>query len=81
MKPLGTRVILKLQEQKPQGRIEIPDAAKKPSTVAKVIAIGSEVKEVKVKDLVQLPKYNYSEIEVDGETFIVVKEEDIFCVL
>ncbi|HUS25841.1 MAG TPA: co-chaperone GroES [Nevskiaceae bacterium] len=52
------------------------NAAEKPK-VAKVAAVGKNVKEVKVGDRVIYKSYGPTEVKVDGDEYLLVKEEDI----
>lgn len=52
------------------------NAAEKPK-VAKVVAVGSQVKEVKIDDRIVYKSYSQTEVKVDGTEYMIVKEEDI----
>ncbi len=91
MRPLGNKVLVKKLEDKEQikGGIIIPDAAKEASQEAEVVALGSgrndEGKvlefEVKIGDKVLISKYGGTEIKKDGDTFVIVRQEDILAIL
>ena len=92
IRPLHDRVILKRveeQEQKSRGGIIIPDTAKEKPQEGKVIAVGSGRREdgkvtpldVKAGDRVLFGKYSGSEIKIDGDEHLIVREEDILGVL
>lgn len=91
IKPLGDRVILTPleQESKTKSGIIIPDTAKEKSHKGKVLAIGEGKYEdgklvpmvVKVGDEVIYREYAGDEIKVDGQTVIVVKQEDIIAII
>ena len=92
VRPLQDRVIVKRleeQEQKSSGGIIIPDTAKEKPQEGKVVAVGPGRREdgkvlavdVKVGDRVLFGKYAGSEIKVDGEEHLILREEDILGVL
>lgn len=91
-KPLQDRVLVKRvqSEEKSTGGIIIPDNAKEKPAEGKVVAVGNgkvlksgELRkpEVKVGDRVMFGKYTGSEVVVDGEEHIVLREDDLLCVL
>lgn len=92
IRPLHDRVVVRRmpEETKSAGGIVIPDtAAEKPSR-GEVVAIGAgkvtdkgEVRklDVKVGDKVLFGKYSGTEVKVDGEDLLVMREEDIMGVL
>ena len=88
IKPLGDRVLVKQVEEDEQikGGIIIPDSAKEKPQEAKVVALGTGAKNeageaqpfnVKVGDLVITSKYGGTEVKLDGETYQLVREDDI----
>ena len=89
--PLGDRVVLQqlVQEETTKSGIILPGQSKEKPSQAKVVAVGpgilpdgKEVKmEVAVDDLVIYSRYAGSEVEVDDEKYIVVKQSDILAVL
>jgi len=93
VKPLGDRVLLKSVEEEGEqsvGGIIIPDAAKEKSQEAEVVALGTGKKEadgkvsefnVKVGDKVITSKYGGTEVKVEGETYQLVREDDILAVI
>jgi chaperonin GroES len=82
-KPLGDRIFVKYMEEveRTAGGIFIPDAAKEKPQRGKVEAVGKEVKEVKVGDVVLFDKYSGSKISIDNEDFLIVKEEEVLGVI
>lgn len=78
-KPLKDRVFVSYTEEmeKTAGGIYIPDAAKEKPQKGKIEAIGGEVKNLKVGDLVLFDKYSGSKINMDGTDYLIVKEEDV----
>jgi len=91
VKPLRDKVLVKAldEEEKTKGGIVLPDTAKEKPQKGKVVATGKgKVKdgkvvplEVKEGDIVIYEKYGPSEIKVDGEEYLIIKEEDILAII
>ena len=92
IKPIGDRVLVKHIEEKEQtrGGIIIPDAAKEKPQEAEVIALGTGKKddngkvqsfEVKVGDRVLVSKYGGTEVKIDENKYLLVREDDILGVI
>lgn len=92
IKPLGDRVVVKRIEEEPKtkGGIVLPDTAKEKPQKGKVIAVGSGrildngqkvPLEVKEGDIVVFAKYGGTEIEIDGEEYVILSERDLLAVL
>ena len=89
--PLADRVVLKAMEaeETTKGGIILTSSAKEKPSVAEVISVGpggmvdgKEVKmEVKVGDNVIYSKYAGTEVKLDEEEFIIVKQSDILAVI
>ncbi len=89
--PLGDRVVLKqlVAEETTKSGIVLPGQSKEKPQQAEVVAVGpggmvdgKEVKmEVKVGDNVIYSKYSGTEVKLDDEEFIVVKQNDILAVI
>ncbi|MEJ5227255.1 co-chaperone GroES [Thermodesulfovibrio sp.] len=80
IKPLKERVVVKYSSEeleKTPGGIYVPDVAKEKPQKGEVIAVGSEVKEVKVGDTVLFDKYAGSKIKIDDVEYLIIKEEEI----
>ena len=82
IRPLGERVLLKHKEQeKTAGGIFIPESAKKERKEGEVVAVGQKEdgKELPLKpgDKVLYGGYSSEEIEVDGETHVIVDFKDV----
>ncbi|MHB1864902.1 MAG: co-chaperone GroES [Candidatus Saccharimonadales bacterium] len=83
LQPLADYVVTVAEEAqtKTSSGLYLPDnAAEKPKT-AKVAAVGKDVKQVKVGDRVVYKTYSTTEVKVDNQEFILVKEEDILAVV
>lgn len=81
--PLADRVVLvreKPQEKTANG-LYLPDTAKEKQAMAKVVAVGTEVKNVTVDDTVVYKEYSITELKIDGVEYLIVKEEDILAKL
>ncbi|NVB40649.1 co-chaperone GroES [Pseudenhygromyxa sp. WMMC2535] len=92
VRPLNDRVLVKRleEEQMTAGGLYIPDAAKEKPTRGKVVAAGNgrandegqrKPLDVKEGDEVLFGKYAGTEIKVDGEELIIMREEDILAVV
>ena len=87
IKPLADRVLVlpAPAEEKTIGGIIIPDSAKEKPLKVKVIAIGNGTKDeemvVKPDDTVLYGKYAGTEIELDGEKYLIMKQSDILAIL
>lgn len=92
IRPLADRVVLKRleAEETTKSGIVLAGSAKEKPQEAEVVAVGSgsvssdgkEIKmEVKVGDKVLISKYSGTEVKVDSEEFIIVKQEDILAVV
>ena len=86
LQPVNQNVILdvseEVNEQKTAGGIIIPDTAKEKPKFAKVVALSNiEGPEIAVGDIVFYKEYSGTEIELDGERFLVVPYADILAKL
>ncbi|MCP5149851.1 MAG: co-chaperone GroES [Chromatiales bacterium] len=92
IRPLHDRVIIKRMEEErtSPGGIVIPDTAQEKPIRGKVVAVGNgkildngEVRklDVKVGDQVLFGKYSGTEVKMDGEELLVMREEDIMAVV
>lgn len=84
IQPLFDKVLIKpqKQEEKTASGIYIPDTAKqdKPQ-IGEIIAVGNEVKVVKVGQNIVFAKYGPTEINLESENYLIIKEEDILATL
>jgi chaperonin GroES len=92
IRPLQDRVIVKRleEEEKTKGGIIIPDSAKEKPQEGKVIAVGKgkttdEGKviplDVKAGDRILFGKYSGTEVKIDGEEHLIMREEDILGII
>lgn len=90
--PLHDRILVKRIEEKEavKGGIIIPDSAKEKPQEGEVVAVGSGKKteegkiipmDVKVGDRILLGKYSGTEIKMDGEEYLILKEEEVLGVV
>ena len=90
--PLHDRILAKrlAEDAKTSGGLFIPDTAKEKPLEARVIAVGSgkllengklQVLSVKVGDKVLIGKYSGSEVKLEGEDHIILREDDILAIL
>ena len=88
LKPLDDRIIIKQleAEEKSAGGILLPETAKEKPQIGKVVAVGSGKilddgkrgkMSVKKKDEVIYAKYSGSDVEIDGEKYVILKESDV----
>jgi len=92
IRPLHDRVIVQRleEEEKTKGGIIIPDTAKEKPQEGKVIAVGTGkilengtklALDVKVGDKILFGKYSGTEIKIEGEEFLMMREDDILGVI
>lgn len=92
LKPLEDRVVIRpaLPDEKVQGGIIIPDTAKEKPQRGEIVAVGpGKVSDsgqkiamtVKNGDMVLYGKYSGTEVTVDGEDYLVVRESDILAIV
>lgn len=92
IKPLGDRVLVQALEEKEvkKGGIIIPDTAKEKPQEGEVVALGTGKRDedgklieftVKKGDKVLISKYGGTEIKLDGQTYLIMREDDILGIL
>ncbi len=92
LRPLGDRILVKRikEEEKTKGGIIIPDTAKEKPQEGKVVSVGKGkvaddgkliTPEVKAGDKILFGKYSGSEIKLEGEDLIVLREDDILGII
>lgn len=92
LKPLADRVVVKPSEpeERTKGGIIVPDTAKEKPVWGEVIAVGpgrvsddgKQIPvEVKVGDRVLYGKYSGTEVTIDGEELLIMRESDIFAIM
>jgi chaperonin GroES len=92
IRPLNDRVLVKRlkEEEVTKGGIIIPDSAKEKPAEGEVIAVGAgklddkgvrAPMEVKVGNKVLFSKYGGTEVKIDGESYLIMREDDILGVV
>ena len=92
IRPLGDRVLVKRlkEEERTKGGIIIPDTAKEKPQEGKVVALGTGKRDedgknipfvVKAGDTVLISKYGGTEIKVDGNSYLIMREDDILGII
>ncbi|MFZ7120581.1 MAG: co-chaperone GroES [Eubacteriaceae bacterium] len=91
LKPLGDRVVIKVKEEQETtaSGIVLPGSAKEKPQEAEVVAVGSgelvdgkKVElEVKVGNTVVFSKFSGTEIKLDGEEYLIVRQNDILAIV
>ncbi len=92
VRPLGDRVLVQPLEEKEtkKGGIIIPDSAKEKPQEGNVVALGTGKTDdngkkvdftVKKGDKVLISKYGGTEIKVDGESYLIMREDDILGII
>ena len=87
IRPLADRVLVKpaAAEEKTLGGIIIPDSAKEKPLKGEVVAVGNGTKDeemvVKNGDTVLYGKYAGTEIELDGEKYLIMRQSDILAII
>ena len=91
-RPLGDRVLIKRveEEEKTKGGIIIPDTAKEKPQEGEVIAVGPGVRDdsgknqpldVKKGDKILFGKWSGTEVKIDGQDLLIMKESDVLGVV
>src|SRR4051794_20573701 len=92
IRPLHDRILVKRleEETKTSGGLFIPDSAKEKPIQAKVIAVGAGKRDkdgkihpldVKAGDRVLFSKYGGTEVKIDGEEHLIMREDDLLAIL
>lgn len=87
IKPLADRVLIKPApaEEKTVGGIIIPDTAKEKPLQGSVIAVGNGTKDeemvLKAGNTVLYGKYSGTEVELDGEKYLIMRQSDVLAIL
>ncbi|MEC9151511.1 MAG: co-chaperone GroES [Pseudomonadota bacterium] len=91
-RPLHDRVVVRRidEEEKSAGGIIIPDTAKEKPSQGKIVAVGSGARnengeitplDVRVGDTILFGKWSGTEIKIDGEDLLIMKESDVMGIL
>jgi len=77
--PLADYVVAEAEaaQTKTASGIYLPDSAAEKPKIAKVVAVGKQVKDLKVGDKIIYKGYSTNDVKVDNKEYILVKEEDV----
>jgi chaperonin GroES len=92
LRPLHDRILVKRveEESKTKGGIIIPDSAKEKPAEGEVMAVGNGrlgddgnriALEIKAGDRVLFGKYSGTEVKIDGEEYLIMREEDVLGII
>lgn len=79
IKPLADRVVAvrEVISNKTASGLYLPDNAKEKPVVAKVVAVGPDVKSLKVEDKIVYKEYSTTDLKINNVEYLIVKEEDV----
>lgn len=79
IQPLADYVVAKSEEAatKTASGLYLPDQAQEKPKVAKILAVGKDVKQVKVGERIIYKSYSTTDVKVGSDEYILIKEEDI----
>ncbi len=79
VQPLADYVVAQAEEAKTKtaSGLYLPEKSTEKPKVATVVAVGKETKQVKVGDRIIYRSFSPTEVKVDGEDYLLVKEEDV----
>ena len=83
IKPLADRIVA-VREKAPTktaSGLYLPDNAKEKPVMATVVAVGPDVKSVKIEDKILYKEYSTTEIKINEVEYLIVKEEDVLGVI
>lgn len=77
--PLADRVVAVRETARTQtaSGIYLPENSNEKPTTAIVVAVGPDVKTIKVKDKIVYKEYSVTELKIERDDFLIVKEEDV----
>lgn len=87
MRPIADRVIIKpsAADEKTKGGLIIPDTAKEKPQRGEVVAVGpgkeGNLMTVQAGDIVLYGKYSGQEINYEGQDYLIMREDDILCII
>ena len=91
IKPLGDRIVIKVleKEERTAGGIVLPDTAKEKPQKGEVLAVGSGELidgkrvplEVKVGDKIIFSKYAGTEVKIDNEEYLILRQSDVLAII
>ena len=92
LKPLGDRIVVKTldAQEKTKSGLVVPDTAKEKPQEGKVIAVGTgrllddgavKALEIKNGDRVLYGKYSGTEVSIEGEDYLILREDDVLAIV
>ena len=83
LKPLKDRVLVSYTEEpeKTSGGLYVPDTAKEKPQQGTIVAVGSDVEDVKKGQIVLFDKYTGSKVMINDDEHLIIKEEDILGII
>ncbi len=83
IKPLADRVVAvrEVAQAKTASGLYLPETAKEKPVIATIVAIGPDVKTLKVNDRIIYKEYSTTELKVDATEYLLVKEEDVLATI
>ncbi|MEK7059773.1 MAG: co-chaperone GroES [Patescibacteria group bacterium] len=79
LQPLGDYVVAVGEEAKSKtaSGLYLPDNAQEKPKTAKVVAVGAQAKQIKIGDRIIYKSYSNTDVKVEGQDYILIKEEDV----
>jgi chaperonin GroES len=79
IKPLADRIVALREEAlaKTASGLYLPDNAKEKPVIAKVVAVGPDVKGLKIGDRIVYKEYSTTNLKINDQEYLIVKEEDV----
>ena len=79
LQPMADYIVAESEEAetKTKSGLYLPDNAQEKPKTAKILAIGKQVKDLKVGDRIVYKSYSTTDVKVDSKDYILVKEEDV----
>lgn len=83
IRPLGDKIVAIKPNAKPQtaSGIYLPDSAQEKSVVARVVAVGPEVKAIKKDDYIVYKEYTTTDLKINNQEYLILKEEDVLAIM
>jgi chaperonin GroES len=79
LQPLADNIVAQIEEaqNKTASGLYLPEQATEKPKTAKVLNVGKEVKNIKINDRIVYKSYSATEIKIDKQDYVIVKEEDV----
>ncbi len=79
LQPLADNIVAQIEEaqNKTASGLYLPEQATEKPKTAKVLNVGKEVKNIKINDRIVYKSYSATEIKIDNQDYVIVKEEDV----